>query len=227
MTNTPDSYETTAPIPPDPEARASRSFQPGEMIFREGDPSSFAYLLDEGTVRLIKKVRGAERSFVVLKPGEVFGEAALVAPTPRSSTAVAVTASVVRAFSRETLEGLITRDPAAAAGILRQIVRRLADAEDQIEIMMLGDTQSKVVSALLKVAQQARTDGPGATFILSPMELSARIGLDVDTVKRTVQQLREGQYLRVADGRLEVPDIDAMRRLYALLGVKDEIRGET
>jgi hypothetical protein len=58
------------------------------------------------------------------------------------------------------------------------------------------------------------------------MELSTRIGLDVDTVKRTVQQLREGQYLRVTEGRLEVPDIDAMRRLYGLLGIKDEIRGE-
>src|SRR4051794_20587335 len=98
-------------IPPDEphEARTVRSFQPGEMIFREGDPGTEAYLLDEGTVRLIKKVRGAERSFVVLKPGEVFGEAALVAPTPRSSTAVAVTPGVARAISRETLEGLIAR----------------------------------------------------------------------------------------------------------------------
>ncbi len=48
----------------------------------------------------------------------------------------------------------------------------------------------------------------------------------MDTVKRTVQQLREGQYLRVTEGRLEVPEIESLRRLYALLGVKDEIRGE-
>ncbi len=47
-----------------------------------------------------------------------------------------------------------------------------------------------------------------------------------DPVKRAVQLLREGQYLRVNDERLEVPDIEAMRRLYTLLGVKDEIRGD-
>ena len=75
------------------------------------------------------------------------------------------------------------------------------------------------------------------------MELSTRVGLDVDTVKRVVQELREGQYVRVSyehvvqelregqyvrvsDERLEVPDLDALRRLFALLGVKDEIRGE-
>jgi CRP/FNR family cyclic AMP-dependent transcriptional regulator len=109
---------------------------------------------------------------------------------------------------------------------VQQLAARLYDAEDQIEIMMLADTQSKVVSAVLKLADKARESGPGASFAISPMELSTRIGLDVDTVKRTVQQLREGQYLRVTEGRLEVPDIDAMRRLYGLLGIKDEIRGE-
>jgi hypothetical protein len=96
--------------------------------------------------------------------------------------------------------------------------------------MMLTDTQSKVVASLLKLAQQAREASSGAvpavSFSISPMELSTRVGLDVDTVKRAVQQLREGQYLRVADERLEIPDVEALRRLYGLLGVKDEIRGE-
>jgi CRP-like cAMP-binding protein len=110
---------------------------------------------------------------------------------------------------------------------VKQLVRRLRDAEDQIEIMMLTDTQSKVVSALLKLAQKDQElTGTAVAFSISPMELSTRVGLDVDTVKRVVQELREGQYLRVADERLEIPDIDALRRLFALLGVKDEIRGE-
>jgi hypothetical protein len=58
------------------------------------------------------------------------------------------------------------------------------------------------------------------------MELSARVGLDVDAVKRTVQQLREGQYLKVSEAKLEVPDIEALRKLYGLLGVKEDLRGE-
>jgi CRP/FNR family cyclic AMP-dependent transcriptional regulator len=58
------------------------------------------------------------------------------------------------------------------------------------------------------------------------MELSTRVGLDVDTVKRAVQQLREGPVrARAPMERLEIPDLDALRRLFALLGVKDEIRG--
>jgi len=223
MNSTPDPTADS----PGPESTAVRSFQQGEVIFRQGEPGAEAYLLDEGSVRLIKKVRGEGRSLSVLKPGDLFGESALVPDTPRSSTAIALTAGLARVLDPGSLPRLLARDPPAAARVVEQLVRRLQEAEDQIEIMMLSDTQSKVVAALLKLAQKARADGPGASFAMSPMELSTRVGLDVDTVKRTVQQLREGQYLRVTEGRLEVPEIEALRRLYTLLGVKDEIRGES
>jgi len=165
---------------------------------------------------------------MVLKPGDLFGESALLMGAPRSSTAIALSAGLALALDQTTLQNLLERNPAVASRIVKQLVRRLRDAEDQIEIMMLTDTQSKVVSALLKLAQQVRetlTPSGAASFAISPMELSTRVGLDVDTVKRTVQQLREGQYLRVTDERLEIPDLEALRRLYALLGLKDEIRG--
>jgi CRP/FNR family cyclic AMP-dependent transcriptional regulator len=214
--------------PPDapPESTAVRTFQQGDVIFRQGDPATEAYLLEEGTVRLIKKVRGEGRSLSVLKPGDLFGESALIPDAPRPSTAVALTHGLARVLDPRILPRLLARDPRAAAAMVEQLVLRLQDAEDQIEIMMLSDTQSKVVAALIKLAQKARGPGDGATFAMSPMELSTRVGLDVDTVKRTVQQLRDGQYIRVTEERLEVPDIDALRRLYSLLGVKDDIRGE-
>lgn len=217
---------------PDPErlrARFGRPFDAGDVIFREGEPGTEAYLLEAGRVRLIKKIRGAERSLMVLKPGDLFGESALLGGAPRWSTAIALSRGIALALDQATLQNLVERNPAVALRIVKQLVGRLRDAEDQIEIMMLADTQSKVVNALLKLAQQASPpDSPSgpASFAISPMELSSRVGLDVDTVKRAVQQLRERQYLRVADERLEIPDVDALRRLFSLLGLKDEIRGE-
>lgn len=210
-------------------ARFGFRFEAGDVLFREGDLGTQAYLLEEGRVRLIKRVRGVERSLMVLKPGDFFGESALMAGATRSSTAIAVSAGQALSLDATTLTNLLSKNPDIAARIVQQLVRRLRDAEDQIEIMMLTDTQSKVVSALLKLAQQARDQGSGGpvtAFTISPMELSTRVGADVDTVKRAVQQLREGQYVRVTEERLEIPDLEALRRLYALLGVKDELRGD-
>lgn len=230
MTDLPTPADADEGVAPDERLRARFGFrfEAGDVLFREGDLGTQAYLLEEGRVRLIKRVRGVERSLMVLKPGDFFGESALMAGAPRSSTAIAVSTGHALALDAATLTNLLQKNPDIAARIVQQLVRRLREAEDQIEIMMLTDTQSKVVSALLKLAQQARDQGGGpvTAFTISPMELSTRVGLDVDTVKRAVQQLREGQYVRVAEERLEIPDLDALRRLYQLLGVKDELRGE-
>jgi CRP/FNR family transcriptional regulator, cyclic AMP receptor protein len=228
----PGQPKASAPEVPDPErlrARFGRPFEAGDVLFREGEHGAEAYLLEEGRVRLIKKVRGAERSLMVLKPGDLFGESALLVGALRSSTAIALSHGVALALDHATLQSLVENHPAVALRVVKQLVARLRDAEDQLEIMMLADTQSKVVNALLKLAQQSRdaaSPAGGASFVISPMERSTRVGLDVDTVKRAVQQLREGQYIRVTEERLEIPDLDALRRLYGLLGLKDEIRGE-
>jgi CRP/FNR family cyclic AMP-dependent transcriptional regulator len=227
--DSPSRDEEMSDDPVDLDGRLGRTFHAGEVLFREGEPGTEAYLLDEGRVRLTKRVRGVERSLQVLKAGDLLGESALILGAPRASTAIALSAGSALVLDQTTLQDLLEHNPSVAARLVQQLVQRLRDAEDQIEIMMLADTQSKVVSALLKLAQQAHdatTTGPGATFVISPMELSTRIGVDVDAVKRAVQQLREGQYLKVSDERLEVPDLESMRRLSGLLGVKDEIRGE-
>ncbi len=210
-------------------ARFGRRFEAGDVIFREGDHAHEAYLLEEGRVRLIKRVRGLERSLMVLRPGDLFGESALLTGARRSSTAIALSPALALSLDQTTLHGLLEKNPLVASRVVKQLVRRLRDAEDQIEVMMLSDVQSKIVNALLKLAQQATegdTSAPGVALAISPMELSTRVGLDVDTVKRGVQQLREGNYVKVSDERLEIPDVDALERLYALLGMSEEIRGD-
>lgn len=200
-----------------------RRFSQGDILFREGEPSTQAFLLQQGRVRLLKRVRTVERSLSVLRPGDLFGEGALVDGAVRMATAVALEGGLVLAIDRAALRPILERFPAVAERILSQLVRRLRDAEDQIEVLMLRDTQSKVVSALLKMTRNQ--PGP-VELLVSPVDLSSRVGLDVETVKRTVQRLRDQQYLRIVGERVEIPDVDALRRLYALLGTKDELRGE-
>lgn len=200
-----------------------RPFVQGDILFREGEPATHAYLLQQGRVRLLKRVRMVERSLSVLRPGDLFGEGAIVDGAVRMSTAVALSDGITLSIDRPALRSIVERYPQLAERIVTQLVRRLRDAEDQIEVLMLRDTQSKVVSALLKMAKNQ--PGP-LELTVSPVDLSSRVGLDVETVKRTVQRLRDQQYLRIVGERVEIPDVDALRRLYALLGTKDELRGE-
>jgi CRP/FNR family cyclic AMP-dependent transcriptional regulator len=203
--------------------RFGRRFSAGDAIFREGTPAREAFIIHEGRVRLLKRVRTVERSLMVLKPGDMFGESAMLDAQVRNSTAIALTDGTVLALDRNTFKTLLEHHPSVAVRVIEQLVRRLRDAEDQIEIMMLRDTQSKIVSALLKLAQ--RGTAGSAELMVTPVELSTRVGLDVETVKRGVQRLRDQQYLRIVGERIDIPDVEALRRLYVLLGTKDEIKG--
>jgi CRP-like cAMP-binding protein len=220
---------------PDPQqerllARFGRLFAAGDVLFRDGDAATVAYLLQEGRVRLIKRVGAMERSLRVLRPGDLFGESALVKGSPRNSTAVALSDGQALALDQATFQQVLESSPAVGTRVLQQLIRRLRDAEDQIEILMLRDPHSKVVVSLIKLAQQSlagarHADGP-VEVAVSPMELSARVGLDVDSVKRIVQKLRDRGYVRIVDERVELPDVTALRELYGLLGVRDQILGE-
>ncbi len=200
--------------------RYGRRFAAGATIFQEGAPAAEAFLVHDGRVRLLKRIAMTDRSMAILKEGDLFGEAALIEGTTYGSTAVGLTDGVILALDRTTFRSLLEKHPTVAGRVIDQLVRRMRDAEDQIETMMLRGVQSRVTSALLKLAGRAS----GATEVsISPVELSARVGLDVEAVKRTVQRLRDRQYVRITGERIEIPDIEALRRLYTLLGTKDDL----
>jgi CRP/FNR family cyclic AMP-dependent transcriptional regulator len=209
-------------------ARYGRKLTAGEVVFRENDPATEAYLLQDGRVRLLKHVRATDRSLIVLKSGDLFGESALLDSAARNSTAVALTDGVCLALDRPTFRSMLVNYPGVAIRVMEQLVRRVRDAEDQIEILMLRDSQYKVVSTLLKLAwRSAPTESSAALEIaVSPVELASRVGLDVDSVKRDVQRLRDQGYVRISGERIELPDVEALRRLHALLATKDELRGD-
>ena len=232
MTN-PSTTPLSSPPPgiePTPEQRRlierfGCTFQAGAEIFAEGAVADACYLLQEGRVRILKDVRGAPRSLSVLRAGDLFGEDALLPHARRSASAVALVDVQALRLERDAFDSLMQSDPAVTQNVLAQLVRRLRDAEEQLENAMLRDHPSRVVNTLLRLAAQAEETTDGHVLMISPLELSSRVGLDVDAVKRTIQQLRDGAYLRIVNERIVLPDLAALTQLYQLLGVKEEVRG--
>lgn len=204
--------------------RFGRSYQAGAKIYSAGEAADTCFLLEEGRVRLVRHIRSAERSLSVLRPGDLFGEDALLPNAVRSASAVALSAATALALDRRTFGVMLSGNAAVATRLVEQLVRRLRDAEEQLENAMLPDHPSRVVNTLVRLAAGSAPTAEGYAVQISPLELSSRVGLDVDTVKRVVQQLRDGGYLRIVEERVVVPDLDSLRGLYQLLGVKEEVR---
>jgi CRP-like cAMP-binding protein len=204
--------------------RFGRSYSGGEIIFAEDEEAAEVFMILDGRVRLIKRVRLVERDITILKPGDIFGEAALVRGHRHPASAVALGQCSVLAFERDDFETLLRDQPEIALKLIGQLVRRLQASEERIENMMLRDSQSKIVNTLIKLAQVTQPEDDRILLSISPIELSSRIGLDVDSVKRGILQLKENRYLGIVGEQLEIFDVESLRKLYRLMGMKEELK---
>ncbi len=71
------------------------SLPSGTVLFRQGDTGDAAYILDKGKIVIFQQVEGQRVELDSIKPGEIFGEMAVIDRSERMATAVAAADSVV------------------------------------------------------------------------------------------------------------------------------------
>jgi CRP/FNR family transcriptional regulator, cyclic AMP receptor protein len=115
-----------------------RSYKPGEVLFREGDPGESMYIVLDGRVRIGKHIPGAgEEALAFLGRGDFFGEMALIDGAPRSAEATAHDAgAVVLEIPREVLEGILDIRKVSSLRLLTilcaLVAKRLREIDDKL-----------------------------------------------------------------------------------------------
>jgi CRP-like cAMP-binding protein len=99
----------------------TRYIHDGELLFTAGDTSDGGYVIQEGVFGL----QSAGRSDgVVVGPGTLLGELALLAETKRPATAIARDPSTVIRISRSLFLRMLEGYPEAAIQLREQIISR-------------------------------------------------------------------------------------------------------
>jgi len=87
------------------------AFARDTVIFREGDSGDRCYVITNGDVRISKFIPNiGEEALAVLKPGDYFGEMALIDKFPRSAHAIANTDVAVLAINKSDLDKVLIMD---------------------------------------------------------------------------------------------------------------------
>jgi CRP-like cAMP-binding protein len=97
-----------------------KTYDSGEVVFREGDGAEKFYILGEGSIDLMMGDE-EELCFVVNRPGEVFGWSALVEPYCYRASARSTTRSRLLEIRREVIEKVVRDYPADGAAIFRNL----------------------------------------------------------------------------------------------------------
>lgn len=148
----------------------------GEVLFQQGEASSCAWLIEQGSIELASQLGRRSLSQGVLGAGELIGELSLLDDAPRSTTATAVTDSVLLSIEAD------------------QFAQRL-DGTDPIIRALLNGLRRRTRAILSALPADARLQLPAED--LPSEDPAERSGIDKI---RLETQLREA----LQDDRLEV-----------------------
>lgn len=80
---------------------------PGEVIIKEGDMGDVIYIVESGTLKCTKVIDGESKMLKEYKPGDVFGELALLYNAPRAATIEATSDILLWALDRNTFNHIV------------------------------------------------------------------------------------------------------------------------
>jgi CRP/FNR family cyclic AMP-dependent transcriptional regulator len=100
-------------------------YEPGEVIFRQGDDGSSLFIIEDGAVDIAFGEGAGNVVLATLFNGQYFGELSLFDGAPRSATATAAKHTHVIRLDRDDLVDFVHKNPAAALRIIEEMGDRL------------------------------------------------------------------------------------------------------
>ena len=163
-----------------------------ESLFCEGDPADAVFVVVSGTVRLSKMLADGRRQIIGFhEAGDLIGFAL---SQEHSYSAEAVTSARLRRVSRTKLEGLMDANPQLRLSLFSLAARELAAAQRQLLLLGRKTARERLCSFLV----ERRRDGSGTIELpMSRTDIADYLGLTIETVSRTLSQLRSAGLIRM------------------------------
>ena len=147
-------------------------FQPGQMIFREGDTTQEAYRILKGRVEISIAGEGKAVILAQLGDGDIFGEMAMVDERPRSASAQALEVTECEVLTAENFNEAVLQRPEILIPYLASFFERLRTANDRLRMEMRlraqAEQRASVPVASTSAAPVARVVAPLTKSIAPP-----------------------------------------------------------
>lgn len=186
-------------------------------MFRERDDPHAAYVVEGGLVRVDRTLSSGRTVLLTLiTPGNMVGELSLIDGSPRSATAVAVTASELLVVPAARFEALLNDDPEFARVMLGRVTRRLRGLSDQFVETAAYAASTRVAARLVELLRLTTPESDEPIEFRLPItqeELAQWAGLSREGAVKGISELRSAGIIETGRKRMIVLDQDALRRV--------------
>ena len=193
-----------------------RRFRRNEVIFHQDDPGDSLHIVATGAVKIVlPSAEGEEAIIATLRPGDFFGELALLDGAPRSATATALEATETLVLPRPSFLELLEEENGLRDALLAALVRELRRLTGHVEELHFLDLAGRLAMRLTRLARDASPDARGEVRLDWPYtqtDLAAMIGGTRQSVNKLLSELVEEGLLRLERDTVVIADIDRLAR---------------
>lgn len=173
-------------------------------VYLPGDPSDKIYLIKRGVVKISTLTdEGKEIVLAFLHPGDVFGELAVVDPSPRDHYAEIHEDALICIFSRRDFLELMKVYPDLAFRVTKLLGLRLRRLGNRVENLLFKSAHARLAQTLLELSDEygvKDADGILLTLKLSQQEMGSLVGLSRESVNLCLSDFKR-QGLVESSGR--------------------------
>lgn len=196
------------------ELAVPRDYEPGQIVFREGDASDTCYIVRSGRARAVREhPDGRTITLATFGTGDIFGELAMFEDELRSATVEAVQRTSAVAVLGPDMRRLMVEHPQIAIRLLAALGRRLRETNDRLAKQSFQTVQSRVAVVLGELVAQAVQDGAAGQEVLltaTQSDLAKLAGSSRESASRFLAVLERAGVISQGRGRLVVHDPAAL-----------------
>ena len=146
----------------------TKNFQPGDYIFKEGETGGYAYLLEEGSVEIVKLTPKGLSVLVTLQKGTLFGEMAIIEGGLRSAGAKAVTSVSVKEIDSSDFLAYIRGKPQVALNLLKRMSFNLRETNKKLTDAMRENEANRSVVEVADEGNKEKNTKDFTSVLMDP-----------------------------------------------------------
>ena len=190
------------------------SLQENEILFCEHETGEDCFIIQEGRIKIIKIVHSQETILAILKPGDIFGEMAILEGKPRTATAIAAEEVRLMRINKANFQELVQAQPILATKLITLLSERIWVAYRQLSNLFLKSVEARLYDLLLTFLYKEHVpilSRVSYSFTFGGSDLLKMAGLDPQENEHYLMSIFAGDILNLHEGKIICSDLEKLR----------------
>jgi CRP/FNR family transcriptional regulator, cyclic AMP receptor protein len=191
-----------------------RSYEAGQVIFREGDEGDTCFVVRGGAVKITREHGGRTIALAELRAGDMFGELSMFGGEVRSATAQALEATHAVALLAGDIRRLLAGNPDIALKMLETMANRVRATNQRLANQSFQTVAGRVAGVLMQLVDARQSEGAGERDVLvetTQADIAQLAGASRESASRFLATLEREGLVTTQRGKVVVHDPGALR----------------